>query len=580
VSTPLLSRLDMARGALRRSILGTGIARLLALVIGLLAAFFIVDWLAINRILPLGFWDTALRLPLTVAVVLIAAWQLRRELLTEWRLQRSDDDIALRVEHTFRDLGGRLISSVQLERSLDEVGEGEPESQISAGMIEGLVADTETRVRELDFQAIIDRRPFRRGALIAVVCLLAALGLSAWKPGYATALAARFVLLPVGYPTATRILAVHHAATATEGQPFPIEIEVDPAGHIPDRASVTVRFANDREVILSLDRVEDAADGKVIYRGQIAQALVDFRLRPIAYDHRWPSWDLVPVVRRPAVVGVSVTSTYPSYLDLPPTTAAVGDLRVPEGTVVAVSVTTTKPIATAALVLGAGFGAEEPREEPLLISEDGLTLTGTFQADANGTWSLGILDRDGLAPLARPTYTVSVVPDREPVVVIERPEHDKLASPRAVWPLRFTVKDDHGIGQGWLRYRLETSGEVVDDNALSVAVPLPGLALPGETAVVRETVFDLGRLGVQPGQRVVYWLEVADNRTPEPKIGVSAKQRFMVLDDEALRAEIERQRAELFERISLIRERQKDARDAVDDLLKKATDPAPMPPKP
>lgn len=570
MSAPLLHRLDHARGVLRRTRLLAAALRLLAVLVAVIAGFFVIDWLAINRVLPLGIADTLCRVVLLAGAVVVVGRDLLRGVLGEWRVQRSDDDIALRVERVHQELGGRLISTIQLTRDLD----GIDEDGTSHGMIEGLEADTQNRVADLDVLAIVDRRPLKRHAGLALACLVAAVALIAWKPAHAVALAARLALLSVDYPTASRILAINHAVSVAEGEAFLIEVDVDPASHLPERASADVAFANGRSARIALERVEDAPFGKVLYRGQLAQALQDFTIRPVVHDHRWPRWETVAVVRRPAVAGVTVACTYPDYLAMEATTAEVGDLRVPQGTTVAVTIRTTKPIARAELSLRQGL-MEEPAVVELTRDTERQTLTGTFVTDASGTWSIVVVDDDGLSPTVPPSYTISVIPDRVPVVQIQLPNHDKLASPRAVWPLRFTVKDDHGIGQGWLKYVVEGSDANVTAEApaaepVPVSVPLPGLAMPGETSVTRESTFDLSRLGVQPGQRVVYWIEVADNRTPTSGIGASAKQRFTILDNETLRAEMARQRAELFERISLIRERQKASRDAVDDLRKNA----------
>lgn len=569
VLADILDRLARARAAQRANrLLWIGL-RLLAVVIAVVAGFFVVDWLAINRILPLGWGDTLCRLVLLIAALAVAGRELWQGFLAEWRLHRDDDTIAIQIEHAHRGLGGRLISAVQLGRDLEGADHDEA---ISTGMIEALVEDTADRVEHLDVLAIVDRGPLKRYALIALAAVAVTAVLVWWRPGHATALLARMALLNVDYPTMSRIIGVNHQARVAEGEPYPIEVEVDSAGFLPERVTAAVDFPGGRSVTIHLDRVEGAAFGKVIYRGEVAKALESFRFRPVAYDHRWPRWEEVAVVRRPAVAKVTVACTYPAYLGMEATAAEVGDLRVPEGTEVAVDITATKAITSADLVIREG--RDEGRTIPLSVSGD--RLTGTFTVGESGTWSLRLVDGDGLSPSLPPTYTISAIPDRLPIVQIQAPAHDKLASPKAVWPMRFSVKDDHGIGQGWLKYQVESSdGPAIgeDGNPVevpAVSIPLPGIAGPGESAAIRESAFDLGRLGVQPGQRVTYWIEVADNKTPTPGIGASNKQRFTILDAETLRAEMERQRAELFERISLIKERQKEARDGVDDLRRQA----------
>jgi len=569
MSDIILDRLDHARRSLRGNQLLVAVCQILAICVASVAGFFIIDWLAINRILAIGVGDTiarAILLIVTLGVIGRTAWQ---TFFAEWRTQRDDDVMALKVESHHRELGGRLISTVQLTRRLDEVGD----ESISAEMVEGLVEQTEEVAGGLDFLGIVDRKILKRVALIAAGALLVAGGLSAWRPDYAVALLKRLALLPVDYPTATRIIAVNHAGRVPQGEAYPIEIELDPSGFAPEEAEAQVQFANGRKVTVSLAKVADAPFGKVIFRGQVAQALDNFRFRPVAYDARWPRWEAVVAVRRPAVGGLSVTCTYPAYLGMPPETSTLGDLRLPEGSAVAVTVTTTKPIAEASLVLR--YGDAEPVTASATIGgADSTTVSVEFPVTASGTWSLRLVDTDGLSPAQPPVYTLSSLPDKPPMVSITSPKQDKLASPRAKWPLRFTVKDDHGLGAGRLKYAVEGADAVAGGAEVpAVSIDLPGLAKVGESAVAKEAEFDLGRLNLQPGMRVTWWLEIADNRAPEPNWGSSQRLHFTIVDAETLRAEAERQRQELLDRIHRIRDRQKEGRDGVDTLLKAIDSP-------
>lgn len=565
MSDLLLDRIDHARRGLRGNLLLVGFCQVVAVLVATVAGFFIIDWLAINRILAIGVGDTIARVVLLLVALAVIGRVVWTTFLAEWRTRRDDDAIALKVELHHRQLGGRLISTVQLTRRLDEQGD----ESISADMVEGLVEQTEEAAGPLDFRGIVDRRVLKRMALVAFAVVLVAGGLAAWRPDYATALLKRMALLPVDYPTASRIKAVHHAGSVPEGETYPIEIELDPSGYAPETAEAQVRFANGRSVTITLAKVTDAPAGLVLFRGQVAQALDDFSFRPVAYDARWPRWEPVKTLRRPAVGGLSVTCTFPAYLNREPETTTVGDLRVPHGTEVAVTMTSTKPIADGILVQR--LGNNEAAESPAAIAgTDRNEITGRFTVTASGTWSLRLVDADGLSPAQPSTYTISCLIDKPPVVSILAPRQDKLASPTAKWPLRFSVKDDQGLGAARLRYTVESADAVAEgaQEAPSVAIELPGLAMPGEKSVSKQAEFDLGRLNLQPGMRVTWWLEVADNRTPEPNLGVSQRLHFTIVDAETLRAEAERQRQELLDRINRIRDRQKEGRDNVDGLLK------------
>lgn len=560
----LLARIDTARRALRGNLLLTGLCRVAMTLVVSIACFFIVDWLAVNRILALGLADTLVRGVLLVVTLIVIGRIAWLTFIAEWRTRRDDDAIALRIEGRHAVLGGRLISTVQLSRQLS-ASDGE---WTSKDLVDGLAAQTATAASSLDFLTIVDRQTLQRMAMAAGAVLLVAAALCAWRPDYAKALLGRLALMPIDYPRATRIVAVSHAGRVPQGEAYSIEIELDGARHIPESAEAEVRFANGRRVTISLSPVADAPFGKRLFRGQVTQALDDFSFRPMAYDARWPRWESVVAVRRPAVGALTVTCTYPAYLGLPPTTGNLGDLRVPEGTQVTIQATVTKPLAQAAIAVR--HGDQEPTETILQIGgERKDSITGGFTVTTSGTWALRLEDQDGLSPAQPPIFTLTALPDKAPVVVITAPNQDKLAAPRAKWPLRFTAQDDHGLATAQLRYLIE-NGEP-EPGAVeppSVAIDLPGLAGPGELSVSKAVEFDLGRLGVQPGQRVAWWIEVADNRSPSANRGVSQRMHFTIVDAETLRKDAERQRQELLDRINRIRDRQKETRDGVQTLLK------------
>jgi len=571
MSDLLLARLDGSRRHLRTTLLAQGAVATLLTLLAVVAGFFIVDWLAVNRILALGWGDLLARVVLLLVAVAVLARIAWRTVLAEMRMVRSDDEIALRVERINRALGGRLISTVQLTRRRDAEAGG----SISADLIAGLAEQTEARAADIDFAGIVNRRPLKRLALIALAALAITGGLIAWRSDYALALGARLLLRAVDYPTDTTILAVSAGGRVAQGDPFPIEIEVDATRHVPASASAQVRFVGGRTVTLALTRVVDSPSGKVLFRGQIKQALEDFSFRPAAHDAQWPRWVEVVATPRPAIGGLKVRCVYPDYLRQEPSEGTTGDLRVPVGTVVQVSAIASKALASATLTRRSN-ASPEPAVEAMSIADE-RTLRGEFTVDGSGTWSLELRDHDDLTNPEPPQYTISAILDRAPVIVIASPGQDKVASPTARWPLRFTVKDDHGIGPGALKYVIEM-GETIQSSETApqpepvpVAIQLDGLASPGELAVSREAVFDLGKLSLQPGMRVTYWLEVADDRTPQANLGVSQRYRFSIVDPETLRAEIERQRAELAERLKTLRDRQQDARDGVDTLRKRAT---------
>ncbi len=617
MSDVLLDRLDDVRSRLRRVHLLAGAAQCLLALIGLLAAFFILDWMVLSRIIGGGAGDQVARGLLLLTMVGMFALVVVRTIVAELRTQRSDDQIAMRVERSHPELRGRLISTVQLTRMAGDHG-----TMVSEEMIEALEEETVGFTEAIDFGSIINRRLLKRVGIAALALLLLSVGLGWWRRDFTGALLARMALTRTAYPTAASIIAVSHGGVVGKGEPFAIELELDPTRKVPDEATAAIRPVGGKNSDLQLKRVLDAPDGRVLFRGSVAQALEDFDFRPAALDARWPTWEHVRVNQRPTVKALSVTSTFPAYLARAPETSAIGDLRVPVGTVVKIHAILTKAVTEATLSRRTPVrkdlakedasrdeaaakdeatpndskdnskdnkeGAKDPgpREQestsPMELDATRTAADATLSIDANGSYAIRLRDADGFENASPISYTITAIPDRVPTVTIQYPAQDKSAAKYAQWPIRFSARDDHSISKGWLKYviadpdavgagqeaalALATSSTTAE--AAAKSIELEGLAQPGETQIARQVLFDLSRLNLVEGQRVTYWIDVSDNRLPEPNIGSSPHFSFTVVDLATLKEQFERDRAELLGTIKTLRDKQKEVHDAVDTVRK------------
>jgi hypothetical protein len=586
VSDVLLDRLDAVRRRVRQTRLIAGTVQTLLALIGLAVAWFLLDWLMVSRLFDPGSLADKITRGLLVATVLFLCWEVfRRTILRELAVTRTDDQMAMRVELRHPGLKGRLISTVQLTRQL-----GSSDGLISDEMIEALVEETEHYVDSVDFAAIIDWKLLRRIVIVGAVVFLAFGGLAWWRRDYAKAMMGRLTLTGSSYPTATHIIATSKPATIAKGEPYTITVDIDPAGYIPDHATAVVQLKSGRNDQMTLARDDKAPKGTVRFTGTISQALDDFSFRAEAYDTHTVDWVPVTVVVRPAVKSLAVACAFPDYLGMPAATTPVGDLRVPAGTVVKLNLQFTKAVATATLLR---------REVHTDLPEAAITLDATrtagsasFTVTANGDYRILLKDPQGFEGQAA-AYTITSVPDHAPTVTVTFPTTDKDVSKYARWPLRFNARDDHGLAQAWLKYQIwspdpsdsatapAADAAAVDpahpaaggDAAAAVVseppvkeIPLDGLAKPGETAVSHEVMFDLAQLHVVEDQRVSWWIEVADNCTPNANHGQSVKYAFTVVDLATLNDELDRQRAELLQQVKVIRDKQDDVHSSVESL--------------
>ena len=552
---PLLDRLDDARARLRRTRLATGALLVLATAVAAGFGWFLCDYLFVHRILEGGFLDTGLRALLLLGVLAAIGRIAWRTVLTEWRVERDDDHIAGRVERAHRALGGRLISSVQLAR----VGES---TAMAPDLIEALIESTVAEAEAFDFRAIVDFGELKRAALWLLVPVVVVGGLSAWKPGYAAAAAKRMLLLPVEYPTATRILAVTPSQVGLvvpQNESLAFQVDLDPSGYLPESAEMVVKPANGRQATVKLMPVEGKPH---TYAGVLPQVLGDCQVRAYAFDARWPAWIAIKAQRRPQIKTVEATATQPAYLAEAPVTAPFTDLAVTVGAVVVLRIATAEPVAKAEVELVTGTA------DPVLVpcTIDASRTSATVQLPVTATTSVRVLltDEHGLTNPDPVSTSITALPDLPPAVAMTYPQRDMSATRFARWPLRFTAKDDHGLAKAVIRWQIE------DATGEPQTIEIGDFG--GERAAQKETVLEFNRFNAAPGTRIVMWIEVSDRK---PQVGTSLKRSITILDPEQLRQELEAAREAAVQAIGTARDRQKEIKQGVERLNQKTQGTSP-----
>ncbi|MBA3939003.1 MAG: hypothetical protein H0X38_16275, partial [Planctomycetes bacterium] len=504
-----------------------------------------------------------------------------------------DDEVALRVEKGHPELRGRLISTIQLARM--------PNAAASHELIAALEEDTLSFTGGLSFTDIIDVQLLKRIALAAGGLLLLSIALGAWRSDFAKAMLARLALSERQYPTAARFVTVTPSGVVAKGDPQTITVTLDPDGVLPDSASAALRSAGGQTTQLVLVRVKGATgkdagkDGKPVeYKGILEHVLEDVEFRPAAHDALWPRWEKLTVLQRPAVKTLALVSHFPAYLGRADETSSIGDLRVPAGDLVRLTATLTKKVKSARIVTRDNQQAHAPLEMTL----DEARTTATFGLTVNEAGYYKILlrcvdDLDNSSPVE---YAIDAVKDRAPTVRISFPAQDKTVTRFAHWPVRFSGRDDYGIARAALKYRVmsapaEGAAPAEADTAPDAAdaPPAQSLALEGlitaknQKEASGEVNFDLRPLNLQPGQRVIYWIDYEDNREPGANHGKSQTYTFNVVDVAVLQEMLDRDRNAVLEGIQTIRDKEKDTRDGVDkirrDLPTNASPNAPTPGK-
>jgi hypothetical protein len=568
----LLQKLDAVRKRQRAVAVGAGACKSLLAALLLIAAFFLLDWLVLSRSAGEGGGDRAARAVLLLGILGTLGWVVWTTIIAELRRVADDDEVALRVEKGHPELRGRLISTIQLARM--------PSAAASSELIAALEEDTLSFTGGLSFTDIIDVQLLKRIALAAGGLLLLSIALGAWRSDFAKAVLARLALSERQYPTAARFLSVTPGGVVAKGDPKTITVTLDPAGVLPDSASAALRSTGGQTTQLVLVRAKgaDGKDGKpVAYVGTLEHVLEDVEFRPAAHDALWPRWEKLTVLQRPAIKTLALVSHFPAYLGRADETSSIGDIRAPAGTLVRLTATLTKKVKSARIVTRDNQAAKTPLEMTL----DDARTTATFGLTVNEAGYYKILlrcvdDLDNSSPVE---YSIDAVKDRAPTVRISFPAQDKTVTRFAHWPVRFSGRDDYGIARAALKYRVlsapvDGAAPAEADTAPDAAdaPPAQSLALEGlitaknQKEASGEVNFDLRPLNLQPGQRVVYWIDYEDNREPDANHGKSQTYTFNVVDVAVLQEMLDRDRNAVLEGIQTIRDKEKDTRDGVDQI--------------
>ena len=520
--------------------------------------------------------ETAARVAMWMGLLGGLGYALEVNFLRELRRIISDDEVAIRVENRHSELRGRLISTVQLAR----VGEDSPYVG-SQELIRALEEDTVSATSGVNFAEIVSLETLKWIGVVAglVILLCAAGGLT--NPDFVRALLARMALMDASYPTSTRIVKVTGDGKVARGEDFAVEVVCE--GYLPEEGVLYV-VAGGRE-----DELVLKGEGTPKYGAKVPRVMEPFDYRAEVYDARSESFH-VNVVTRPAVSDVRVRYVFPAYTGLSEKGDAAGDVSALVGTKVTIAAELTKVVAEARMVvstevestaLSMKLAEVSPERVPEELrgaytatefkarSKDWKVRKGSFTVawadytvERDGTYRIELLDKEGMTNPLPPEYIIDARPDRAPSCRLERPRDDKTVTRFACWPVRFTARDDFGVGKAWLRFEIGETPPKQQEIELGES--------RGARAVLGQLLWDLSPLKLQVDDVVTFWVEVCDNKSPQPNFSEKREERrFTVVSVEEKRAELARRRSEALRKVSRLARDETGSRRAVQSIIER-----------
>ncbi|EMI58207.1 hypothetical protein [Rhodopirellula sallentina] len=477
----LLARL---RHQVRRYIVWDSV---LAIAVVVMAAFwiaFLIDYLPVR--VGGSEMPRSARLVVLVITGVIALGLVWRYLLSRLNRELPDDSLALLIERHHPEIGGRLVTAVQLGET--------PRSgdSYSPTFMRQVRQEAERQVEKVDLDRVFRPEPIRHKVTIVVPLVLAALIMAIASPQTFGRAVGRLTLFSDSpWPRNAQLemvgveVPIIAASEADDGATQLVTFEGNTVrlargsnatlrvraageefGHqIPDLCTATYVDDEGNRGQSNLRRVGRVIDGyqSFVLDGPPLTSLADSVTISIrGLDDRLNDYR-IEAVEPPAIAKMQMQVRYPDYLrvfhnnaDFDQQLDYQAGVRIREGSSLILTGLASSPLGGVDVVAsdagsGAAIGTSETTEEtsPTLdakIADDGMSFSLALD-DVRDATSIRVVprDADGISAQAAYRYFIGVVRDEAPETSMRMSGIGSSITPIARLPIKATATDDYGI---------------------------------------------------------------------------------------------------------------------------------------
>ncbi len=598
----LSTLLDSLRARVRRYVVWDS---LLALAAVILSAFWI--GLALDY-LPVWLGGTEMpRLARLILLLLVAAMVvgiLSSMLIGRLARPLPDDSLALLVERHHPQLGGRLVTAVQLNRP------GREGDSHSPKLLEQVHDQAAVAIDQVDPRRIFRWEPLlRKGMIVAPLALLSLLLLIISPSVFARA-ASRLTLISddpwprrahlemvgIELPIVTasddqaetpalvefknKKLRLPHGSQGT----LRIRAQADGA-ELPVVCTVQFETESGTRVQSNMRRIGRVIDGYQSFvvdgpplTGLAESLTLDVRGR----DDRLNDFR-IEAVPPPALTEVKVRVRYPDYLreegsgafDFETTYQA--GLRVREGSKISLVASSSSPLGETDVIVKSDV--REDRQPELFYSADGRELTIPLEDfQAASMVSIVPVDRDGISAQAPYRYFLGIVLDQPPELAVRLVGIGNAVTPIAKIPVSATATDDYGISE--LKVSVspvarQAEGQDQASETISVSPVLDRTGAAVTELDLRDRIADGQLSPLNPGDAINLIAEAADHYDLNQTRHVTRSEvyRLQVVSPEELLALLERRELALRARLEQTIDETRSLRESLDLLRRQSFEP-------
>ena len=384
--------------------------------------------------------DWLIRLPAPVRMVMVAALLIhscRKAWQAGWNQMRSFNAVhtALRIEEEVGNMESLLVSAIQLSGT--EAGTG-----VSAPMLEKTRQEAEDAGSGLQAGRII-RYSGLNAPLKAAIIPIAALVLFAIVNADFLGVGLGRIFPPwnsEAYPTRTQLDFAGEDMIIQEGEPAIIAATI--SGVIPREAKLELRTGTGRPRVHKLPILEGHCEYSV------KSAFRSFEYRIKAGDAR-SDWRPVEVIPSPRIASAELSLVYPEYTDKPTETIDAMTVTVPEDTEINWSLKLDRAVSKAECEMTDGTRI------PLEVSNGGMMVSMVQSAKVSQAYNFIWTEKDYDFTFVSPSHYLQVAPDQAPRVELTSPSENLYATLGRKLDLKYRGRDDHGIGEAYVTYRID-----------------------------------------------------------------------------------------------------------------------------
>lgn len=495
----------------------------------------------------LTLFPAAVRLVLAVSFLGASLYLLATRVAAHVLRPPSLVDAAAGLERRFGKLAGFLLSAVELEISRAKSSSA-PSGQMVALVLEEAASRIDPAIERAASQSLVTPRemaPAATSAFIWGVLLLVC-------PQQVGAFAGRFTrpLAGISYPSRTRIVSIDAARVTARGDGYSARVKAE--GLLPAEALFKVTDASSGTRLVA----ERGREG--VYELRLENVDGDFTFSAAVGDARSDQID-VAVVDRPGETSIAAVITPPSYTSLAPFEVTGGRLSAPAGSLARVSVSFNKPVVGARVVFEDGRGREA------VLTEGGRMAGFEFEVTSSTTYRFELVDAEGFVNSPAATYTVTALADSPPAVELRGPDRDLTAVATAAIPIAVNARDDYAVTTLELCYSIERNGRKAADKRIVMAGG-EGRG-PLEKDLHESYLWDIGKLGLRPGDVLLFYIEAHDNLPGAGQPAASTRRRITIVTRRRKLAELRILESRLQARLNTLQRKQRRARQTTLSLL-------------